>query len=375
MKPSEALAAFPQVISYDEWWRVWSYANMLDISDVEGHSLWLAVDNGRRSWHYENSHNHFEIFGEASPGTPDFALAVSPRVVDFGSDLSTSADPAVLSCVDGTSLMVASSRGSIVFDMPHDTSLQWWHSNTHACTAVVDAQSLRDVLHCIRTLPRGFKLTDYGPPIWCVIGNGEVKFHADWSRYGFGRSTASVPARTEGSAQFHSGISQTLRLLSCTDTDGSPDVTIYVDPPDGHGCTVVSGEWRMTAQFVDAVAATWSGALWTALRIADITYEKDGETAAEFVVRGAQVRASLHAGVVPVCRISNVIAREVDCSADLLVELNAVNAKFAGINLWWENDMIVAVSDIEMAHISEIGEKARRLVDVSSSLGPLLALL
>ena len=37
--------------------------------------------------------------------------------------------------------------------------------------------------------------------------------------------------------------------------------------------------------------------------------------------------------------------------------------------------MIVAVSDIEMAHISEIGEKARRLVDVSSSLGPLLALL
>ena len=375
MNPSEILAAFPQAIAYEEWWRIWSYTHTLDISDVDGHSLWLSVADGRRSWHYEDSKNHFEIFGEESPGTPDFALAVSPRIVDYGSELASTGDPGVLSCVDGNSLMVKSSRGSFVFEMPYDSPLQWWHSNTHACVAVVNAQNLRDVLHCVRTLPRGFILPDYGPPIWCVIGDGEVKFHADWTRYGFGRTTGTVPAVTDGSAQFHSGISQAVRLLRCMDAESFPDITIYVDPPSGHGCTVVSGEWKLTVQFVDPVAATWSGVLWAALHTANIKYEKDGETAAEFVVHGSQVRASLHAGISPVCRISTAIARGVTCNADLLAELNSVNAKFAGINLWWENDMIVAVTDLEMGQINEIGAKARRLVDVSSSLGPLLALL
>ena len=63
------------------------------------------------------------------------------------------------------------------------------------------------------------------------------------------------------------------------------------------------------------------------------------------------------------------------CSADLLAELNIVNAKFAGINLWWENDMIVAVTDIDMSHIGDISAKSERLVEVTKSLGLLLAAL
>ena len=62
-------------------------------------------------------------------------------------------------------------------------------------------------------------------------------------------------------------------------------------------------------------------------------------------------------------------------AADLLAELNTVNAKFAGINLWWENDMIVAVTDIDMSHINDISTKAERLVEVTKSLGLLLASL
>jgi hypothetical protein len=92
-------------------------------------------------------------------------------------------------------------------------------------------------------------------------------------------------------------------------------------------------------------------------------------------VNGAQLRASMHSGITPVCRLSTVIAREVLCSADLLAELNIVNAKFAGINLWWENDMIVAVTDVDMSHIGDISAKAERLVEVTKSLGLLLAAL
>jgi hypothetical protein len=115
--------------------------------------------------------------------------------------------------------------------------------------------------------------------------------------------------------------------------------------------------------------------LWSALRVANIQYINDGATAAEFVIAGAQIRASMHGGITPVCRLSTVIAREVLCSADLLAELNTVNAKFAGINLWWENDMIVAVTDIDMSHIGDISTKAERLVEVTKSLGLLLAAL
>ena len=196
MRGTEALAAYPQEISYHEWWRLWSYVSALSISDVEGHSLWLVVNDGKRTWHYETPFMHFELFGGDVPECPDFALPVSPRVADFGTELASGTDDAVLSCVDAASLMVKTPRGSIVFDLPTDTPLEWWDGKVAACTAVVNAQSLRDVLHCARTVPHGFRVPDYGPPIWCIIENNEVKFHADWTRYGFGRSTATLPART-----------------------------------------------------------------------------------------------------------------------------------------------------------------------------------
>ncbi len=375
MRGTEALAAHPQEISYHEWWRLWSYVSALSISDVEGHSLWLVVNDGKRTWHYETPFMHFELFGGDVPGCPDFALPVSPRVADFGTELATGSDDAVLSCVDAASLMVKTPRGSIVFDLPTDTPLEWWDGKVAACTAVVNAQSLRDVLHCARTVPHGFRVSDYGPPIWCIIENNEVKFHADWTRYGFGRSTATLPARTQGVAQFHSSISYAMMVLNCLDSSDDPDITMYVDAEGGTGCTLFSSEWRITTLFVDPVAAAWSGALWSALRASNIQYVNDGATAAEFVVNGAQLRASMHGGITPVCRLSTVIAREVLCSADLLAELNTVNAKFAGINLWWENDMIVAVTDIDMSHIGDISAKAERLVEVTKSLGLLLASL
>jgi hypothetical protein len=61
VRGTEALAAYPQEISYHEWWRLWSYVSALSISDVEGHSLWLVVNDGKRTWHYETPFMHFEL--------------------------------------------------------------------------------------------------------------------------------------------------------------------------------------------------------------------------------------------------------------------------------------------------------------------------
>ena len=70
MRGTEALAAYPQEISYHEWWRLWSYVSALSISDVEGHSLWLVVNDAKRTWHYETPFMHFELFGGEFQSVP-----------------------------------------------------------------------------------------------------------------------------------------------------------------------------------------------------------------------------------------------------------------------------------------------------------------
>ena len=376
MTPHSVLAAHPQRIPFDEWWQIWQYTTALTVSDVDRSSLWLEVRNGMRHWIHESYFTHFDFDGGEAPGTPDFVVAVSPRAVFYATDIVDSADDGVLEFVDGTSLSISCGDKRVVFDPPHPPPLVRPAPVDIVARATVDAQHLSEILNAARTPPLGLKFDGPGPAMWCTLGDGMVRFHSDWSRFGHGRITSIVAAQTEGSVQFHAAVSQVERLLSCTPLDPGAVVTFEADASDtGHACRVRGPGWTVVGQYIDALAEEWGGRLRGVLAAAGLDHEDDTGRAVEFMCAGTQVRAELHDIGRAVCRVSAVVADQIQPSDFVLNEMNDFNQRFAGIKFWWENSLIVAVVDLDCTHIDDLPRVARELAEVTGQLAPLVAVL
>ena len=139
----------------------------------------------------------------------------------------------------------------------------------------------------------GFEFDGYGPPLWCVIEDGNVAFHSDWTSYGHGRATVKIKVPTTGEARFHSALSIVSRILrDFVGSDLESDtVEIQVDRPDGNGCRVVGADWTLTCPFIDPVAVEWTGSMRRELSNAGFDVKRDGDRAVEFMVGRVQVRA------------------------------------------------------------------------------------
>ena len=376
MNPHSVLASHPQRIPFDEWWQIWQYVTGLTVSDIDNSSLWLEVRNGVRHWIHESFFTHFDFEGGESPGTPDFVLAVSPRATFYATDIVESGDDGVLEFVDNASLSISCGDKRVVFDPPHPRPLVWPVPVDIVARATVNAQHLSEILNAARTPPLGLKFDSPGPSMWCTIGDGAVKFHSDWSRFGYGRITSIVAAQTSGAVQFDAAISQIERLLSCNALDPDAVVTFEADSPDtGHACRVRGPGWTVVAQFIDALAEQWGGRLRGVLASVGISHEDDTGRAVEFMCGDIQVRAELHDIGRPMCRVSAVVADQVQCSEFVLNELNDFNQRFAGIKFWWEHSLVVAVADLDCSHLDDLPHVARELADITGQLAPLVAVL
>lgn len=374
MAPSEhrEFAANPQQIPFEEWWRFWHFVAAFEVKDSGPHHMWLVVANGVRTWHVSSPRFHFEYHEADADATGSFRVPITVRLVSAATDISTTALPTTLSLADEGSLMLTSGDATAVFDIPACHPLEWPPREPGVCTAAVSAKRLADVLDVARTPPVGLDFQGYGPPLWCVIGDGKITFHSDWTTYGHGRSTVSVAAHTTGEAAFHSSVSLVARALRdfTTFDDGDATIEFQVDGPDGFGCRVVGPDWTMTCPFLDAVGIEFGGPMRRELSFADIEFTRDGERAVEFIVDGVQVRAHVHGGTHPICRLSTTVARGIECSNFLLGELNEWNKSHAGMKFWWENNKVVAVVDLSCDHIVNLVDEARRLAVVATKLSP-----
>lgn len=376
MNPHSVLASHPQRIPFDEWWQIWQYTTALGMSDIDRSSLWLEVRNGVRHWIHESSYTHFDFDGGEAPGTPDFVVAVSPRAVFYATDIVDTSGDGLLEFVDNASLSISCGDKRVVFDPPHPPPLVWPVPTDIVARATVDARHLSEILNAARTPPLGLRFDGPGPVMWCTIGNGAVKFHSDWSRFGHGRITSIVAAQTVGSVQFHAAVSQVERLLSSSALDPGAEVTFEADSTEnGEACRVRGPGWTVVGQYIDALAEEWGGKLRGVLGAAGLDFEDDTGRAVEFMCDSIQVRAELHDIGRAVCRVSAVVADQIQPSDFVLNELNDFNQRFAGIKFWWEHDLIVAVADIDCVHLDDLPRVARDLAVVTGQLAPLVAVL
>ena len=364
------LAENPQSIPFDEWWRMWHFVNAFEAKDSVSFRVWIEVAAGRRVWHIESSRFHFEFCAVDSGATGSFTVPIPVRAIYAMTDIATTSFETQLSLADKNSITVSAGDATIVFDVPSHNPAPTVFLDPVDCTAVVAAKRLADVLDAARTPPIGVDIVGYGPPLWCVIGDGKITFHSDWSSYDHGRATVSVNAETNGHTQFHSAVSLVARVLrdfTALD-DGDETVEFRVDGPDGSGCRVVASDWVLTCPFIDPVAIEWGGAMRRELISGGFEYQRDGDRAVEFLVDGVQVRAQVHGGRHPICRLSAIVARNVSCSDFLLTELNDWNKSYAGMKFWWESDKVVAVIDLDSNHMFDITGESVRLASVVANL-------
>lgn len=366
------LADNPQQIPFEEWWRLWHFVSAFDAKDTGAFNIWLEVSPGCRTWRIATPRFHFDYREVDAAVSGSFRVPITVRMVSAATDISTTALPTTLSLADDDCLVLSCDDATVAFDLPAFHPIESFESDHAGCTAEVSAKRLADVLDVARTPPVGLDFPGYGPPLWCVIGNDKVTFHSDWTTYGHGRSTVSLAARTTGEAAFHSAVSVIARVLRDFTTFDDDDATIefFVDEPDGHGCRVVGPGWVLTCPFLDAVAIEFGTPMRRVLAYADIDYVRDGDRAVEFHVDGMQVRAHVHGGMHPICRLSTTIARDIEFSPFLHCELNEWNQSHAGMKFWWENDKVVAVVDLDCGHIDDIVAQARRLAAAAAKLSP-----
>lgn len=374
MTPHERamFGAHPQQIPFEEWWRIWHFVSAFEAADSGTHQIWLAVGDGERVWHIWSPRYQFAYVAEDPTATGSFRVPLSVRSISAATDIARTSTPTTLALADDQSFMLTCDDATAVFDIPSGRLPEPTILGGSHCTADVSAKRLADVLDVARTPPVGVDFTGYGPPLWCVIGNGKITFHSDWKNHGHGRSTVAVAAFTSGEAAFHSPVSIVARVLRdfTTFDDDDASIRFLVDAPDGHGCRVIGPGWTLTCPFVDPVGVEFGAPMRRELSFADVEFVRDGERAVEFTLDGTRVRAHVHGGSHPICRLSVTIARGIECSDFLLTELNEWNKSHAGMKFWWERDKVVAVIDVPCQNLGDLVVEAGRLALAAANLSP-----
>lgn len=370
-------AAHPQLVPFEEWWRLWHFVSAFDVKDSGPYQVWLEVSRRGRAWHVSSPRFHFEYCEPDAEAAGSFRLPLTVRAISAATDIARTSTPTTLSLADDASFMLSCDDATAVFDIPQCQPVEWHPHEPADCTAEVSAKRLADVLDVARTPPVGVDFSGYGPPLWCVIGDGKITFHSDWTLYGHGRSTVSVAATTTGEASFHSSVSLVARAIRDFTTFDDDDAVIQfqVDAPDGLGCRVIGPGWTMTCPFVDPVGLEFGAPMRRELSFADIDFVRDGERAVEFVLDGTRVRAHVHGGAHPICRLSSTVARGIEYSDFLISELNEWNKSHAGMKFWWENNKVVGVVDLSCEHIGDLVAEAGRLAAVAKKLSPVTSAL
>ena len=93
------------------------------------------------------------------------------------------------------------------------------------------------------------------------------------------------------------------------------------------------------------------------LRVDEVNADGDGDYAVT-TPEGNQLWLRLHTDVDPVsAQIFSVLAAEVPCTHELLVELNSINASAAYVKVMWVEGAIMAETDIvaESLDLTELG--------------------
>ena len=347
-----------------------------DEKSVYGHVL-LRTVGGRRSWCAIDQWRLTTL--EGGPQEGRLAVTLPPRLVEAAAVL---ADPDGEAILEIGSAAVGESEGESTVEVaagpsgfPDVDEITARRRAAPSVTAEADRAALIELVGLARRAPLGCRPDDSDavPLFWLEVEPGRLAISVDWPEFGQWRLTTGC--RADGSTRLPVGPLFLAEYLDCLDEDDE-EVTILL-PADRRTYLVLArDDWCGYLLPVDRTAEAHRTRLEQQLgRIGLGPLVKDHDGDYTFRFQTAALRVRLVEDDPPRVRIFSVVLRGVDESADLLRELNSINASSYLARAFMVEDEVVVGWELiaETLDDVELQLTCAEVLRLAEGTGPFLA--
>ena len=324
--------------------------------------IWLTKSsNNTRLWVVRHRMVLTWVTSDAETSDPDFALPIPEsfvnQLVDLssgtGADLTYNEAEGVIIARSGDQYLAVDHPVGVKFetlDLPYLDDPFGTHQSPVVATVQMD--ELGAFADAVQTYPRSVEHPDLR--VWpfasIAIGNGSFAWTSDWRRFGYQRTTGSVPAVTNGeiSTSFYPYLVATV-LKSYS---GEGEARIFIDGPDAQYIYFVGEKWGVRVVNDAEHLARWSGALESKLEsVGCAVRKKNGERIPDFLqftVDGADCFASVHAGddgTSELICLTYIASSNTPETLLVLTEINRLNDELIGARVSLRGEEVRVVTD------------------------------
>jgi len=353
-----------------------------DEKSVYGHVL-LRTCAGRRSWCAIDQWRLTMLEGGDQEGRLEVTLP--PRLVEAAAVLvdpegdaileigsSTGGEPALLTVRAGESTVQVAAGPSGFPDVDEITARR---QAAPSVTAHVDRAAFVELVGLARRAPLGCQpdATDTVPLFWLEVEPDRLAISVDWPEFGQWRLTTGCTA--DGSTRVPVGPLYLAEYLDCLDEDDD-EVTLFLPADRRTYLVLIRDDWRGYLLPVDRTAEAHRIRVEQQLErigLGPLVKDHDGDYTFRF--QTAALRVRLVEDDPPRVRIFSVVLRGVEESADLLRELNSINASSYLARAFMVDDEVVVGWELiaETLDDVELQLTCGQILRLAEGTGPFLA--
>ncbi|MFM7064393.1 MAG: T3SS (YopN, CesT) and YbjN peptide-binding chaperone 1 [Actinomycetes bacterium] len=363
------------LISWSELDAAAKLANALCTGDTGLHpGVQLSLSHGERRWTLVTPHSVVTLVGEDGGHGLERPVWVPCSALFWAAEAAQAGDACsfrVEHTPNGDVLTLAGVTASGVFELPSAPAVEPVSTGSLLPPAVVDVRvvgrELSQILHAAARSPRPVRSDERPPIVVHVEEHGSLSFGVNWEPLGGQRAALRLSAETEGNVE-------RLRPLPFDPWALSAVADLFGE--DEIACSFLADSTiALLAGKVRAVFSPVGGRAVLPPTLSDVLVHYRHEFCGTHIavwVDGAKVRL-VEFRDEGILRVSIELARSVAPSAELLEELNSLNARIGRGRLVHVRDRIYATVEVPGDDMARLPEVMGRLVDEVAPLGLSLA--
>jgi hypothetical protein len=379
------MSEFELVIDEVEWEAVQRrIVPFCDVDERIGRGMVLvAGSGGRRRWWSTDQHRM--ACWDADADERDYALMISPRAVASWPFVAGDTGQAVLRVRagdDGVHLVEMTGAGGtfssplLAVSFPAVDEFAARFDELDGPTALVDAMGLHHLARLSREAPNGPFLDEDRPEPMFRLGVTAHGLRTSVLWHELGANVHELPGQVPTGHGYGEVPVNPRFLAEATEALDPGDVTVVLPVEPATPIRIVQGQWSTYLMpqdellpIVDSVEA----ALVECFGPDVLLREDDGDYVLS--AYGVPVYARILAGDPARLRIFALVIEDVDDSAELLAEVNALNNGYGFVKVVWHERMLVVEGDLvaETMDAPEAMALYDRVRHVADELGPSLA--
>jgi hypothetical protein len=334
--------------------------------------VWLTkVPNGPRLWIIRERIITTWITADAESTDPTFALPIPDRFIPHLIEVASGSGGADLFYNEMEGAIIGRGADRYVStdhpddaeftekDMPYLGRIHGFHASPAVAeVSVKDLTLFSDTVHDFpRDTSDGSRVF---PFVHVAIGDGQFAWTMDWRRYNAGRTTGSIPARTNGHSTFTFYPYILARYLRSR--DDHEEARIFVDEDNSDYVFITGDKWGVRCLLDREELARWSGDLKAQLEREGFEVEEtEGERIPDyytFMFDNVECFASVHCKddeLTEYIRLTHILTTNTPANRDVFEEINNINATLYGARLVLRDGEIRIIVEFPAKAVTDMG--------------------